>query len=250
MHRIFFALVTTIVFLGCSGNQGASDFDTNLDASAQELFDQALTLRERKKYEESSNAFLELERRYPLDPLAVEAQFARAVSFYEGQLYADAIKALDRFLTFNSGHPKEIQATYLRALSYYDEIPDVFRDQGVTRQAQVSLQDLIAKFPNSEEAKSARAKLVLVREQLAGHNMVIGRAYQKQNRYLAAQNRFKSVIEDYPKTNQVPEAFYRLVETSLALGLVNEARGYGTTLGHNFSDNIWYSRAYTLLTIE
>ena len=97
------------------------------------------------------------------------------------------------------------------------------------------------------EATDAREKLRLVRDQLAGHELVVGRIYLTQNRYLAAQNRFKKVIEAYPTTAQVPEAFYCLVEASLALGLKQEARRYGATLGFNFPDNPWYHRAYALL---
>ena len=40
---------------------------------------------------------------------------------------------LDRFIVFNPGHPLEGQATLTRALCFYDQIPDVFRDQGVTQ---------------------------------------------------------------------------------------------------------------------
>ena len=246
MFRILLTFCISSLLIACRGNT-AVDFDTNAAGTAQELFDLAQSLQDRKRYQDAADVFAEVERQYPLDPLAIESQFSRALSYYQGQYYADAIVAFDRFLIFNSGHPKEIRAVYLRARSYYDEIPDVFRDQGVTRQAQTALTELIQAYPNTQEARDAEAKLVLVRDQLAGHNMVIGRTYQGQNRYLAAQNRFKTVVEDYPTTSQVPEAFFRLVETSLALGLGAEARRYGATLGHNFPSNIWYHRAYALL---
>ncbi len=247
MLRSLSLLILCLILTACDGEQTA-DYDTNTKGTAEELFDKAGLARSKKNYEDAAGLYAEVERQYPLNPLAVDSQYARAETFYEGQLYDEAILAFDRFLSFNPGDPRAPQAMRLRALSFYEEIPDVNRDQGVTRQAETALKALIAAFPGTEEAADAAAKLVLVYDQLAGHSMVIGRTYQNQNRYLAAHNRFKDVIEQYPTTSQVPEAFYRLVETSLALGLAGEARRYGATLGYNFPSNPWYARAYALLT--
>ena len=147
---------------------------------------------------------------------------------YEGQLYDESVLAFDRFIEFNPGHELEGKATLTRALCYYDQIPDVFRDQGVTLQARDALEDLIARFPETSKAANAEGKLNLVKDQLAGHEMVVGRQYQTQGSFLAAQNRFQTVIRDFPTTGQVPEAFYRLVETSWRW-VWRQARRYGAT---------------------
>lgn len=250
MARILtvFLLMFTLAGCGSLGGQRAIDFDTNAEGTAEELMERARSLRERRQYKRSAEMYTEVERQHPLSPLAVQAQFERGMVFYEGQLYPDAVAAFDRFLGFNPGHELEPKAVLTRALCFYEQIPDVYRDQGVTRQAKVAMEDLVERFPDSSEAANAKAKLVLIDDQLAGHEMVVGRTYQRQGQFLAAQNRFKEVIHEYPTTGQVPEAFYRLVETSLSLGLVGEARGYGATLGYNFPSNIWYHRAYDLLT--
>ena len=245
MIRALATFLLALMIAGCDANP--AKLSANIEGSAEQLFAQAEELKAARSYDLAAERYSEVERQYPLSPLAIQSQYERAVMLYRGQKYAQGALAFDRFLQFNPGHRLELSATYLRALCFYDEIPDVFRDQGVTKRAQEAFLDLIARFPNTTEAKDAREKLRLVRDQLAGHEMVVGRIYLTQSRYLAAQNRFKQVIEAYPTTAQVPEAFYRLVETSLALGLRQEARRYGATLGFNFPDNPWYHRAYALL---
>ncbi len=247
MPRSLSILILCLILTACEGDQTA-DHNTNTKGTAEELFQKAGVARSQRNYEDAAELYAEVERQYPLNSLSIDAQYARAATFYEGQLYSEAVLAFDRFLSFNPGEPRAPKAMRLRALSFYEEIPDVHRDQGVTRQAEVALKTLIETYPDTQEAADAAAKLVLVYDQLAGHSMVIGRTYQNQNRYLAAHNRFKYVVEQYPTTGQVPEAFYRLVETSLALGLMGEARLYGATLGYNFPSNPWYARAYALLT--
>jgi outer membrane protein assembly factor BamD len=77
--------------------------------------------------------------------------------------------------------------------------------------------------------------------------MEIGRYYERAGRWLAAQIRFQNVVEKYQTTSHAPEALYRLTETSLALGLPNEAKKYSAVLGANYPGNEWYERAYALI---
>ena len=241
------SILTALVFLtACNGGGLGPTNDT--PATAAELFAQAEAFESQNRYARAVEAYEQIQQLYPHDPLAVQAQFQKAMALHASQKYGEAIVAFDEFLAFNPGHPLEIEAVYFRARSFYDEIPDVFRDQAVTQDAKVAFLDLIERFPGTARARDAEGKLVLIYDQLAGHEMVVGRTYQSQNQHLAAQNRFKEVIEEYPTTTQVPEAFYRLVETSLALGLAGEARRYGATLGYNYPSSQWYHRAYDLLT--
>ena len=247
MVRFAFLFLTLTLLTACGGNFNFRIGD-EIEGTPEELMARGLDLRERRRYDRALLHFSELERQYPLNPLAIQAQFETGVTHYSAQDYSEGVAAFDRFLRFNPGNALEVEAEYLRARCFYDEIPDVFRDQGVTRRALEAFEGLIEKFPGTTQALDAERKLVLVRDQLAGHEMVVGRNYLGQGAYLAAQNRFKVVIEEYGKTAQVPEAFYRLVETSIALGLLGEARQYGATLGFNFPTSPWYRKAYDLLT--
>lgn len=243
---MFRALFLTFIVFGLVGCSPDTPSDP-AELSAQELYDVAVALHQRERYAAAQEAYGQVEQFHPLSAITVDAQYQRALALYQGQFYPKAVQAFDRFLEFNPGHEREQSAAYFRALSFYEEIPDVYRDQGVTQRARQALNAFVLRFPETPEAEEAKAKLVLVRDQLAGHTMVIGRSYQQQNRFVAAQNRFLIVINDFPTTGQVPEAFYRLVETSLALGLEGEAQRYAATLGHNFPANPWYARAYDLL---
>ena len=246
--RFILLLLASLSLASCGTFDTGPDFETTAAGTAQELFDEATRLRSRKRYDDAAELYTEVERQFPRSPLAIQAQYERANTLYEGQDYDEAVAAFDRFISFNPGHPLLAKAELTRALCFYDQIPDVYRDQGVTENARDALLALVENYPASSEATNAAGKLRLVNDQLAGHEMVVGRQYQRQGQLLSAQNRFKTVIDDYSTTSQVPEAFYRLVETSLALGLKGEARRYGATLGYNFPSSVWYHRAYKLLT--
>ena len=77
--------------------------------------------------------------------------------------------------------------------------------------------------------------------------MQIGRYYLERREYLAAVNRFKTVVEQYQTTRHVEEALHRLTESYLALGIVPEAQTAAAVLGHNFPDSEWYQDSYKLL---
>ena len=107
---------------------------------------------------------------------------------------------------------------------------------------------MLERYPNSEFARSAKLKRDLTFDNLAGKEMEVGRYYLGRGHYVAALNRFKLVVEQYPGTSQVPEALHRLVESYLALGIQNEAQNAAAVLGYNFPGSPWYVDSYALLT--
>jgi outer membrane protein assembly factor BamD len=123
----------------------------------------------------------------------------------------------------------------------------VTRDQGNTEEAQRALSDVIARFPNTPYARDASLKLDLVRDHLAGKEMEVGRYYLQRDMYLAAINRFRTVVEQYQTTTHVPEALHRLVEAYLSLGINEEAQAAGAVLGYNYPGTDWYQDSYNLL---
>ena len=109
------------------------------------------------------------------------------------------------------------------------------------------MQEIITRYPDSEYVDDARRKILITRDQLAGKEMQIGRYYLERREYLAAINRFKTVVTQYQDTRHVEEALERLTEANLAMGLVGEAQTAAAVLGHNFPDSRWYKDAYNLL---
>ena len=146
-----------------------------------------------------------------------------------------------------SGQPDAAYAQYLIAASHYDQIPDISRDQGRTEKAIAALEEVIRKYPTSEYANSAKAKLEGARDQLAGKEMDVGRYNMQKRNYTGAINRFKTVVTQYQTTRHVEEALARLTEAYMAIGIVGEAQTAAAVLGHNFPDSPWYKDAYNLV---
>mgnify|MGYP000138455299 CR=1 FL=1 len=191
--------------------------------------------------------FDEVERQHPYSPWARRAQLMSSFSYYVAKDYNKAIQSAQRFLQIHPGNKDAPYAFYLIALSYYEQISDVQRDQKVTEQALTALQEIDRRFPNSDYASDARLKIDLVRDHLAGKEMEIGRHYERAGRWIAAQIRFQNVVDNYQTTSHAPKALYRLTETSLALGIPDEAVKYAAVLGANYPGTEWYDKAYDLV---
>lgn len=191
--------------------------------------------------------FDEVERQHPYSPWARRAQLMSAFSYYTARDYNKAIQNAQRFLSIHPGNKDAPYAYYLIALSYYEQISDVNRDQKITEQAKTSLREVNRRFPQSEYAADARLKLDLVDDHLAGKEMEIGRFYQRSGQWLAANLRFRNVIDNFQTTSHTPEALYRLAESHLALGVPEEAVKYTAVLGANYPGTKWYERAFKLI---
>ena len=158
--------------------------------------------------------------------------------------YTQAIATLDRFIQLHPAHRDISYAYYLRALSHYEQIADVQRDQRATQEAMGALQEVVNRFPESAYGRDARLKIDLARDHLAGKEMEVGRYYLNQKLYTAAINRFQRVVEEYQTTNHTAEALHRLTEIYLLLGLTDQARKTAAVLGHNYPGSSWYSASY------
>lgn len=212
----------------------------SLYAEAQRRLDRGNTLI-------AAALFDEVERQHPYSPWARRAQLMSAFSYYIARDYNKSITNAQRFLSIHPGNKDAPYAYYLIALSYYEQISDVNRDQKITEQAQTALREVNRRFPQTEYAADARLKLDLVVDHLAGKEMEIGRHYQRLGLWLAADLRFRNVVEKFDTTSHTPEALYRLTESSLALGVPAEAVKYAAVLGANYPGSEWYERAFKLV---
>ena len=172
----------------------------------------------------------------------------QAFAYHRARDYPNSRSAAQRYLEVYPAAEDAAYAQYLLALSYYDQIDDVGRDQGLTYQALQALRTVIEQYPESEYASSAVLKFDLAFDHLAGKEMEMGRYYLKRGHHTAAINRFRVVVEDFQTTTHTPEALHRLVESYLSLGLENEARTAAAILGHNFRSTEWYQDSFALLT--
>ena len=233
---------------GCGGSRLASRDAPleNLDAAT--IFQRAELKLETDDPERAAELYGEVERLHPYSEWGKRALVMQALAFHRDRDYDSARGAAQRYLDFYPTGEDAAYAQYLLALSYYDQIDDVGRDQGLTFQALQALRTVIEQYPDTEYARSAVLKFDLAFDHLAGKEMEIGRYYLKRKNYAAAVTRFRVVIEDFQTTTHTPEALLRLVEAYLSLGLEDEARTAGAILGYNYQSTEWYQRAYALLT--
>jgi outer membrane protein assembly factor BamD len=215
-----------------------------------ELYNAGLEKLKSGSYKSAAKGFAEVERQHPYSKWATKALLMQAFAYYQSNKYDDAINAADRFITLHPGHKDTAYAYYLTAISQYEQISDVRRDQSRTQKALEALEEVSKRFPQSPYSADAAKKALLARDHLAAKEMEVGRYYLNKGSYLAGINRFKKVVTDYQTTSQVPEALYRLTEGYMALGVVSEAQTAAAVLGQNFPNSEWYKDAYTLVSSD
>jgi len=238
--------VTAAPIMGCSLFNKEEDYVP--DDPADKLYNEGLFLLNKKQdYEGAAKKFDEVERQNPYSDWARKALLMSAFSYYQAQKYDDCINSAKRYVTLHPGSPDAAYAQYLIGASYFDQIPDVTRDQGRADKAVLALGEVVRKYPDTEYAVSAKRKIEIARDQLAGKEMDVGRYYMKRRDFTGAINRFKVVVTQYQTTREVEEALMRLTEAYLSLGIVDEAQTAAAVLGHNFPDSPWYKDAYRLV---
>ena len=241
------AAAATVLVAGCAGRGGKNRDTAYVARDVDTLYIAAKDRLDRGRTKEAAALFDEVERQHPYSPWARRAQLMSAFSYYVDRDYTKAIQSAQRFLSIHPGNRDAPYAYYLVALCQYEQISDVTRDQKATRQALDAMNELIRRYPNTRYAADARLKLDLINDHLAGKEMEIGRAYQRQGKWLAATLRFRTVIDKYQTTSHTPEALYRMVESYLVVGVPEEAKKAAAVLGTNYPGNEWYQRAFTLM---
>jgi len=237
-----------VLMAGCaSDEQMAAQY---VERPIEQIYADAWTLIDRSAWLDAGRQFDEVERQHPYSVWSRRAILMSSFCYYQANRYQEAVDAANRFIQLHPGNKDVPYAYYLKAISAYEQVGDVERDQAKTEEALTALQDLIQRFPDTEYARDARLKVDLTRDHLAGREMNIGRFYLRQGEYLAAINRFHTVIDKYQTTTHTPEALERLTEAYLALGVVKEAQTSAAVLGYNYPGSRWYMDAYALLTEE
>ncbi|MCU0910437.1 MAG: outer membrane protein assembly factor BamD [Rhodobacteraceae bacterium] len=216
--------------------------------SAEEIYTRGEFELESGKPQEAARYFGEVERLYPYSEWAKRALIMQAMAYHQNRDYEQSRATAQRYIDFYPADDDAAYAQYLLALSYYDQIDAIGRDQGLTFQALQALRAVIERYPESEYARSAILKFDLAYDHLAAKEMEIGRFYLKRGHHTAAINRFRVVVEQFQTTTHTPEALHRLVEAYLSLGLTDEAQTAGAILGHNFQASPFYEDSFALLT--
>ena len=247
--RVLTRLAALVLVAAALGACSLFDKDTVIpDEPADKLYNEGLYLLNSKKTpKEAAKKFEEVDRQHPYSEWARKSLIMSAYAYYEAGAYDDCINAARRYVTLHPGSPDAAYAQYLIGASYFDQIPEISRDQDRTEKAVQNLEEVARKYPNSEYAVASKRKIEIARDQLAGKEMDVGRQLLNERAYTGAINRFKVVVTRYQRTRHVEEALLRLTEAYMALGIVEEAQTSAAVLGHNFPDSRWYKDAYALM---
>ncbi len=248
--KVIGGILLAVVLAGCNNTvERAGRGSIPLEGfTAEQIFERAEFEMDRRRPDDAAFYFSEIERLYPYSEWAKRGLIMQAFAYHRARDYENSRAAAQRFLDFYPADEEAAYAQYLLALSYYDQIDDVGRDQGLTFQALQSLRTVIEVYPDSDYASSAVLKFDLAFDHLAGKEMEIGRYYLRRNHYAASVNRFRVVVQDFQTTSHTAEALHRLVEAYLSLGLTQEAQTAGAILGHNFRATTWYEDSFKLLS--
>ena len=247
MNRIIFLILFLLIFLNaCSKDKKEvslikeSKQDLEMISAYKEAYN---ALGEGDPYF-AAKKFLEAELLFPQSQWAPRSALMASYSYYLQNYYSEALSNLERYLITYPTDDNLVYAHYLIAMCYYETIEDEKRDSDPLIKAREKFNFLVKIYPNTDFALDSKFKLDLIEDILASKEMYIGRHYIKKGKWIAAINRFKTVIEKYDQTIFVEEALHRLVEINYTLGLIEESQKYANVLGYNYLSSEWYKKSY------
>lgn len=248
MKRLQNPLILFVAGLMLAGCGGKAELEIEyVERPVDVIYNTAFDELQRGNYILAAQEFDEVERQHPYSIWARRAMVMAAYTYYLQNRYDEAIATAQRFLGLYPGNSQAPYAYYLIAMSQYERISDIKRDQRTTELARAAILDVMRRYPNSAYARDVHLKLDLVDDNLAGKEMDVGRFYLNRGEYGAAANRFGLVIRKFPTSSHVPEALHRLTEVYLSMGIKQDAQVAAAVLGYNYPDSGWYRDSYRIL---
>ena len=242
----FLLLLIIIVLSGCSKKEKEVSLikETSQELEMISSYNEAYRALTKGDPFFAAKKFLEAEILYPQSTWAPKSSLMASYSYYMQNFYTEAVLNLERYLKTYPNDKNLPYAHYLMAMCYYESIEDEKRDTGPLIKAKDKLNYITNNYPASEFAIDASFKLNLIEDVIASKEMYLGRHYIKKNKWIAAINRFKTVVQDYEQTIFIEEALHRLVEINYKIGLLDESQKYANLLGYNYQSSEWYKKSY------
>jgi len=251
MHK-FFLILIIIVFFGCAKDKENKLIiqEQNLETQMISTYKEGLDFLDKDDGLSAAKKFNEAELLFPQSEWAPKSALMAAYSYYAYNYYGDSIYELEQFIKKYPKDERISYANFLLAMCYYQSIVDETKDLEPLLKARDKFIYVVENYPNTDFAMDAEFKLDLIREILASKEMYLGSYYIQKGKWIAAINRFKTVINDYETTIYVEEALHRLVELHYKIGLENEAKKYANLLGYNYLSSDWYKSTYKIFNKE
>jgi len=238
----FMVLLSLLILGGCASTQ--EDEEDHKTWSAERLYKAAKQQMKYNDYELAIEYFETLESRYPFGKLAEQAQLETAYAYFKFQEQDAAIAAADRFIKLHPSHSNVDYAYYLRGLAAFhkkDSPLDAIAPQDPSERDPSSARDsfnyfaeLVKKFPKSKYAPDAVERMKFQRNTLAKHELHVASYYLKQGAFVAAANRAKYIVENYPQTPAIPPALALLTEAYTNLNMQELASDTQQVLEMNY----------------
>ena len=241
-----------IIISSCSSKNDKISIleDENLELQMIDAYKEAYEELESGDVIYAAKKFNEAELLYPQSEWAPKSVLLAAYSYYSQNYYDEALSELNRFFKKYPKHKNIDYAHFLYAMCYYENIIDEKKDLEPLLVSKKRFQFIVQNFPGTDFAQDANFKINLINDVLASKEMYLGKYYIKKQKWVAAINRFKNILELYGTTIYVEEALHRLVETNYKIGLIEEAEKYANLLGYNYQSSQWYEQSYKIFNKE
>ncbi len=250
MKKIYFFIYMVLLLLSISCSKDIKEksviSETELSKQVLEAYKEGLKYLNEGDVLFAAKKFNEVEILYPLSVWAPKSSLMAAYAYYSQDYYGDAIAELERLKKVYPRYKYMDYVHYLLAISHYEQIVDEKKDLQSLVKAKQNFNYLIKEFPNSEYALDASFKIDLINDILAAKQMYLGRYYIDRKKWIAAINRFRTVVDEFETTEYTEEALLRLVEVHYKIGLKNEAKKYANILGYNYQSSEWYEKSYII----
>ena len=252
MHKFFLIIIIFAVFFGCTKKEENQLIikEQNLEDQMLGAYREGLNFLDKKDGLSAAKKFNEAELLYPQSDWAPKSALMAAYSYYMIAYYSDAINELELFIKKYPKSKRIDYANFLLAMCYYESIVDEKKDLEPLMKAREQFSYVVNTYPDTDFALDAKFKLDLIREILASKEMYLGSYYIEKEKWIAAINRYKTVINEYETTVYVEEALHRLVELHYKIGLISEAKKYAQLLGYNYQSSQWYKNSYKIFNKE
>ena len=249
MNHIFKFIIILFFLVSCSSKEEEKISvlsDKEMETQMIEAYEEGLRELEKGDVIYATRRFNEAELLYPQSEWASKSILMSAYAFYSQNYYERSIFELERFISKYPKHKNIDYAYFLLAMNHYENIIDEKKDLEPLLLSKEKFEYIVKNFPETDFAQDSIYKLALIQDVLASKEMHIGKYYLKRKKWIAAINRFKTVLSDYETTVYVEEALHRLVETYYKIGLVDEAKKYANVLGYNYQSSKWYEQSYKI----
>ena len=245
-------VLSLLCFLSCTKKEEKVEIiiDDVIETQMLESYKKGLKALDEGDALYAARHFTDAELLFPQSEWAPKSLLMAAYSYYSQDYFADAIAELERFIKTYPQSNRLDYAYFLLATCYYEKIIDEKKDLEPLIKAKETFKFVIQEYPSTDFALDAKFKLDLIDETLAGKEMYIGRYYIKKEKWIAAINRFKYVVDNYNSTIYIEEALHRLVELHYKIGLIEESKKYAAVLGYNYQSSEWYEVSYQIFNKE